>query len=156
MRLRLLLFIGIGLLSCASSRDTVSTVSANVRNSLVDYATSLVGTPYKYGGTSPVQGFDCSGFTGFVMRKYGYVLPRSSRDQGGTGRTLNARDARPGDLVFFGKGKRIEHVAIVVRSTRNKLEIVHSSSGHGVVVEDVLRSRYWTNLLLYAIDLSSL
>jgi len=158
MRLRLFLFIGIGFLSCASSRTSTSSssVSANVRNGLVDYATSLVGVPYKYGGTSPTQGFDCSGFTGFVMLKYGYTLPRSSRDQAESGRMLKVKDVKPGDLLFFGKGKRIDHVAIVVRNARQSLQMVHSSSSHGVIVEDLWKSRYWTNRVLYAVDLSSL
>jgi cell wall-associated NlpC family hydrolase len=126
-----------------------------VRNGLVDYATSLIGTPYKYGGTAPNTGFDCSGFTTYVMCKYGYSIPRSSRNQATYGRTIRLDDVKPGDLVFFGKGNRVDHVAIVVKSNRKCLEIVHSSSSHGVVVEDVMKSRYWTNRLMCAVDLSS-
>jgi cell wall-associated NlpC family hydrolase len=148
--------IGITLISCAATRNTSSAVSVNVRNGLVDYATSLIGTRYKYGGTSPGSGFDCSGFTSYVMKKYGYTVPRSSRDQAKNGRTIRIDDVEPGDLVFFGKGNRIDHVAIVVKSTRKCLEIVHSSSSHGVIMEDVMKSRYWTNRLLCAVDLSSL
>jgi cell wall-associated NlpC family hydrolase len=74
-------------------------------------AARLKGTPYRYGGTTP-RGFDCSGFTGYVFKKAGKKLPRTSRAQYSATRHLSRRAAKPGDLVFFKSGGSVYHVGI--------------------------------------------
>ncbi len=76
----------------------------------------LLGSDYSYGGTSP-SGFDCSGFTGYVMKKLGIDLPRSSRDMFSwdEGKKVDREDLRAGDLVFFNtSGDGVSHVGIYV------------------------------------------
>ena len=95
-------------------------------------ADSYVGTKYVWGGNTPTQGFDCSGFTKYVFAKYGVTLPRVSRDQVRAGSSVPAdfRALRPGDLMFFAEsGEEISHVAIYVGNGR----IIHASSAIGSV-----------------------
>jgi cell wall-associated NlpC family hydrolase len=65
------------------------------------FARHLIGVPYRWGGTSPSTGFDCSGFVQFVYRHYGIRLPRTTYSQFDTGRRVSRSALRPGDLVFF-------------------------------------------------------
>lgn len=97
---------------------------SDVRVDLVSYATQFVGNPYVWGGTSLTNGADCSGFVLSVMAKYGVYLPHSSRSQANCGTKINASEAKPGDLFFYGNGGRINHVAIYIGNG----QIVHASS----------------------------
>ena len=91
-----------------ASRSSGGAVSPN----LIDYALSLQGIPYKFGGTT-TAGFDCSGFTGYVFAKYGIKLPRTSFDQYTIGTKVNISNLQPGDLVFFTTyAKGASHVGI--------------------------------------------
>ena len=75
-------------------------------------AAKLKGTPYRYGGTTP-RGFDCSGYTGYVYKKAGRKLPRTSRAQYSATKHITRRSAKPGDLVFFkSSGGGVYHVGI--------------------------------------------
>lgn len=82
--------------------------------SIVETARRFIGTPYRWGGTSPEQGFDCSGLTMTVYRLNGLDLPRSSKEQFGVGTPVSRRALQPGDLVFFATDgtRRISHVGI--------------------------------------------
>lgn len=97
---------------------------SDVRVDLVSYACQFVGNPYVWGGTSLTHGADCSGFTLSIFAKYGIYLPHSSAAQSGCGRRINASEAQPGDLFFYGSGSRISHVAIYIGNG----QIVHASS----------------------------
>ncbi|MFZ1947895.1 MAG: C40 family peptidase [bacterium] len=85
----------------------------------------VTGTPYLWGGRSTF-GFDCSGLVQAVMSEFGIELPRDSRDQAQCGlRVRRMEDLAPFDLVFFGRGRTIDHVAIHLGGLR----ILHAS-GH--------------------------
>lgn len=75
-------------------------------------AQSLQGTPYKYGGTSPSSGFDCSGFTSYVYAQAGVELPRTSSAQADAVQRISEGTLKTGDLVFFHNGGSVYHVAI--------------------------------------------
>ncbi|HEV8177834.1 MAG TPA: C40 family peptidase, partial [Gemmatimonadales bacterium] len=95
------------------------------------------GKQYVYGGAKPGVGFDCSGFVQYIFGQHGVSLPRTSRQQAGTGQALPkaATALRPGDLMFFSsKGRGVDHVAIYAGNNR----IIHSSAGAGGVVYDDL------------------
>ncbi|SHJ80385.1 Cell wall-associated hydrolase, NlpC family [Clostridium amylolyticum] len=77
--------------------------------SLLNYAYQFQGIPYVYGGTTP-SGFDCSGFTQYVFRKFGISIGRTTYNQIGAGRAVSQSQMQPGDLVFTHAG----HVGIYV------------------------------------------
>jgi cell wall-associated NlpC family hydrolase len=95
-------------------------------------AERYLGVKYKWGGTSPRTGFDCSGYVQYVFARHGVRLPRTSRAQASAGSRvrLDFRDLRAGDLLMFAQnGRPISHVAIYAGNQR----IIHSSkSGEGV------------------------
>jgi cell wall-associated NlpC family hydrolase len=102
-------------------------------------AERYVGTRYRYGGDTPGEGFDCSGFVQYVFGKHGVALPRTSRWQAsaGTARPVAVESLQPGDLLLFAStGSRVNHVAIYVGGNR----MLHSSAGAGGVVYDDLTS----------------
>jgi NlpC/P60 family len=107
---------------------------------VVPTAEHYLGVPYVWGGESPGEGFDCSGFTRYVFRKHGVAIPRTSRQQATVGHRLplSLRYLRPGDLVMFANsGARISHVAIYAGHNR----IIHATSSGGAVRYDDLGSR---------------
>ena len=87
---------------------------SDVRVDICQYAKEFLGNPYVWGGTSLTKGADCSGFVLSVFKKYGVTLPHSSRAQANCGTTIKVSEAKPGDLIFYGKGKTINHVAIYI------------------------------------------
>lgn len=115
-------------------------------------ADRYLGVPYKWGGTSPRTGFDCSGFVQYVFAKEDVRLPRTSRQQARAGEHLPAKWSAlsPGDLVMFAEpGERISHVAIYAGRRR----IIHSSSsGGGVRYDDIdtHRGRWYAQRMVAA------
>lgn len=87
---------------------------SNVRVELCEYAKQFLGNPYVWGGTSLTRGADCSGFVLSVFAKYGISLPHSSRAQATMGTKVSVAEAQPGDLVFYAKGRTINHVGIYI------------------------------------------
>lgn len=99
--------------------------SAETRNRVVDYALQFVGNRYVYGGNDPNTGVDCSGFTRYVMqRAAGVDISRTAASQATQGRTVSSGQMRPGDLVFYAKGSRVNHVALYIGNG----QVVHASS----------------------------
>jgi cell wall-associated NlpC family hydrolase len=82
-------------------------------NAVVAYASNFLGTPYKWGGTTPA-GFDCSGFTQYVYRHFGISLGRTTRDQIYNGVGVSRDNLQPGDLVFYGRGGVPSHMGIYI------------------------------------------
>ncbi len=96
---------------------------SDTRVALCEYALQFVGNRYVWGGSSLTNGTDCSGFTMRVFAKFGVSLPHYSGAQPSYGTRINAEDAKPGDLFFYGSG-RISHVAIYIGNG----QIVHAAS----------------------------
>lgn len=97
---------------------------SDVRVAMVNYAKQFLGNRYVWGGTSLTNGTDCSGFTMRIYQKYGYSLPRVSRDQAKTGKKITSDQMKPGDLIFYGKGGTINHVAMYIGGG----QVIHASS----------------------------
>jgi cell wall-associated NlpC family hydrolase len=97
-----------------SVTKSVSRGEAFLRDQIVSTAENFIGVPYSWGGTSPEQGFDCSGLTMAVYKLNGLKLPRSSKNQFAVGTPISLTQLSKGDLVFFAttQGKKITHVGI--------------------------------------------
>lgn len=94
------------------------------RVDIVQYAKQFLGNPYVWGGTSLTKGTDCSGFTMSIYKQFGVSLPHSSRAQANCGTKVSLSEARPGDLVFYGSGKGINHVAMYIGNG----QVIHAST----------------------------
>ena len=111
---------------------------------LLDYAHAFEGTRYRMGGSTP-KGFDCSGFTSYVFKKFGYELNRTSRQQINDGELVEQDALQPGDLVFFNGravNKRIGHVGIVTEVDSAGFSFIHASS-KGVRVSKYPEEKYY-------------
>lgn len=97
---------------------------SDVRVELCQYAKQFLGNPYVWGGVSLENGADCSGFVLSVFKKYGISLPHYSGSQANCGTKISLSEAKPGDLVFYGKGQTINHVAIYIGNG----QVIHASS----------------------------
>jgi len=117
---------------------------------LLSQAKKLKGTKYKFGGLSAEEGMDCSGFVYHLYKKINISLPRSSALQATKGRKVMLKDSQPGDLLFFKRKDKVNHVAMVVKHVGNQLVIVHSTSSKGVIFEDLNSSAYWKNKVFVA------
>lgn len=91
-----------------------------VMQGVVDRALRYIGVPYRFGGSNPKMGFDCSGLVNHVFREtLGVTLPRTSRQLAGVGIAVAREDLRPGDLVFFNtRGSANSHVGIYLGDGR--------------------------------------
>ena len=115
---------------------------------ILSKAVTLLGTPYRWGGTSPEGGFDCSGLVGYVFRTaLGMELPRVSSDMAKNGELISDRAAlTAGDLVFFGRRGRVDHVGIYVGEGR----FLHAPRTGKDVRVDSMASGYWSGKFMQA------
>ncbi|GAP71659.1 nlp/p60 protein [Candidatus Symbiothrix dinenymphae] len=120
-----------------AQNDTVAkkTVAVDsLAQHILDYAAQYLGTPYRYGSGGPKR-FDCSGFTSYVFRPFGYNLSRSCLFQVQEGEHVDKNTMKAGDLIFFTSrrsGKKVGHVGIVVENPGDgNIRFIHASV-HGV------------------------
>lgn len=110
-----------------------------LRDSVVAKAREQIGTRYKFGANTPGTALDCSSLVKYVMGALNFALPRTARQQATSGEEV-PRDLaalKPGDLLTFGKGKRISHIGIYVGNGR----MVHASTARKSVIETDLTPR---------------
>ena len=114
--------------SAAATKESSVSVSSGGSSAtgsrIASYAQQFVGNPYRYGGNSLTGGIDCSGFTQQIMAKFGYSISRTSSSQAGEGRAVSTSSLRAGDLVFYGNGGSINHVALYIGGG----QVVHASN----------------------------
>lgn len=148
----------------AARKDTVSSVVApkapaqqpssspaeepkELSDQVIAYARTFTGVPYKLGASGPKQ-FDCSGFTRYVFKHFGYELTQYSGAQFQQGREVPSyANLQKGDLVFFGKRgsvRNIGHVGIVVSvdEERGAFRFIHASTSGGVMESESTQAYY--------------
>jgi cell wall-associated NlpC family hydrolase len=131
--------VSVALLAAPPAPGPFATLAASartLRDSIVALARAQVGYRYVLGGESPQRGFDCSGLVRYVMAELSIGLPRTAHEQAHVGRAVprDTSQLLPGDVLTFGRGKRITHVGIYVGDGR----MVHASSKAGRVIETAL------------------
>ena len=117
--------------------------TADQASGIVEYAKTLIGTPYLYGSVDPAKGLDCSGFITAVSNHFGIEVPRSSVEFANIGTTIETNNSMPGDLILFtgtDTSKHIVgHIGIITDNHDGQVEFIHSSSGkaNGVTLSDL-------------------
>lgn len=112
----------------------------------VRVAASMLGTPYRYGGSSP-RGFDCSGLVYYSYRQAGFHVPRTTREQLRAANRIAMSQLTPGDLLFFRTVRKdVSHVAIYTGDGR----FIHAPSSGKRVSYGSMSNTYWKNRLIAA------
>ncbi|WP_415884230.1 NlpC/P60 family protein [Neptuniibacter sp. QD34_54] len=145
-----LILTGVVLSGCSSTlkQSPAPTVSMQaqspVSQALLNQYNSWAGTPYRLGGNNR-SGIDCSAFTQVTFRdQFGVDIPRTTRDQLGSGSNIDKGQLKAGDLVFFQTGYKQRHVGIYVQEGH----FLHASTSKGVIISRLdnpyWQKHYWT------------
>jgi len=127
-----------------SARDTVKDVALSAWHSAQDlsaFALGLIGVDYRYGGTSPETGLDCSGLVRYVFQQVtGVTLPRTAKEMSRVGDQVAQDELKPGDLVFFNTRRfAFSHVGIYLGDNR----FIHAPSRGREVEVATLDKSFW-------------
>jgi cell wall-associated NlpC family hydrolase len=141
------------LAACSSTPDyparTVTTApqhDTHTRHPVVSVAASMLGVPYRYGGSNP-RGFDCSGLVYYSYRKAGIQVPRTTHAQLRNADRVALSRLTQGDLLFFKLGRQpVSHVAIYTGNG----QFIHAPSSGKRVSYDSMSNPYWKNRLVAA------
>ncbi|MCG8573974.1 MAG: C40 family peptidase [Flavobacteriales bacterium] len=151
--LRTLLIPALLFTSLAFSQYEDSLKTDNLRDSIVDYASQYLGTPYKWGGASE-GGFDCTGFVYFVFKKFGIKVSRASSGYENVGEPRKLEESIPGDIILFtgtdASIRKVGHAGIVYKNEDGMIDFIHSSSSKkhfGVVITRYNNSGYLKRFL---------
>ena len=130
--------------SKAHGKATAGLMAVNTKQSsnVLSRAVNVLGTPYRWGGSSPSKGFDCSGLVKYAFNDVAAVdLPRTSSEMAsGHGQKVERKDLKPGDLLFFNiKSRKVNHVAIYLGNDR----FIHAPRRGKSVTIDTLQKPYW-------------
>jgi cell wall-associated NlpC family hydrolase len=118
---------------------------------LVSRAMNYLGTPYRYGGTSPSTGFDCSGFVYYLYGAvFGQKIPRMPHDMAREGTPVARSDLKRGDLVLFGHRGTFTHIGIYAGND----QFVHATHRGSPVMVTHLDSDYFRTRYITAVRLS--
>ncbi len=135
------------LAGCASAPVARVEAAPGAAERAAGHALKLVGWPYRYGGSTPSKGFDCSGLVQYSFRQAGVTLPRSTEDQARASTRIRVSALRRGDLLFFDEeGRKKSHVGIYLGEGR----FVHAPSSGKHVRTDSLDAPYWKKHLAEA------
>ncbi|EQK39744.1 nlpC/P60 family protein [[Clostridium] bifermentans ATCC 638] len=134
---------GTALIGCevTSGVGSSSSGSSSTGNKIVDLAKSKLGCKYVWGATGPNQ-FDCSGLTSWSYKQVGINIPRTSKEQSKSGKSVSRKNLIPGDLIFFNtSGKGVSHVGIYVGNG----QMIHAPNSSKPVKYDSIDSSYYSS-----------
>lgn len=154
--------ISLALYSCSGAKRAAGTNSSAHttvpdnkqvnRKAIVNYARTFIDVPYKYGGNTPKEGFDCSGYIKYVYNKFDVSVPRVTRDYVNFGQRVALSKVKLGDLILFSlydKKNTIGHIGIVSKIEKDKIFFLHAASGKrsGKVMESELYGIHVSRML---------
>jgi cell wall-associated NlpC family hydrolase len=146
----LIAFIGLlgSLAGCGSLPDQrPGRGDDEARFQVVVTAAAMLGTPYLYGGSTPDEGFDCSGLVQYSYAQAGIRLPRTTLELYRESRPIRIGRLKPGDVLFFKlNGRRVSHVGIYLGDQR----FIHAPKTGKDVSISSLNNRYWRRHLVTA------
>lgn len=116
--------------------------TSDLRAKIIQTAKSQIGVPYLWAGNDS-KGFDCSGFTSYVLKMNNKELPRRAVEQYELSKKVKQKNVQQGDLVFFDSGSGINHVGIIVSGKGEPLVMIHASSTKGIVITEIEKTDYW-------------
>lgn len=107
-------------------------------NAVADFAETLVGVKYIYGGTEKEKGFDCSGFINYVFNNFNVRVPRITYDFTNVGKEIPISESKRGDLILFtgsdANSGIVGHMGIITQNKNGIVEFIHASSSRGVMI----------------------
>jgi cell wall-associated NlpC family hydrolase len=141
------------LVAADATTDGMLTRYSDAAQALVDQGLSYLGIPYRFGGSSPESGFDCSGLVSNVFHNVlGFELPRTADGMAHAGQSISPAELQPGDLVFFNTMRRaFSHVGIYVGDG----QFLHAPAAGGRVRLEELSASYWARRFTGARRISS-
>jgi cell wall-associated NlpC family hydrolase len=123
----------------------VDSTNISIAQDIIDFSEQFLGKPYRRGGKGP-NIFDCSGFTSFIFKNFGYRLSAGCVNQVKQGTKIDKEDLKTGDLIFFKgrntKSSSVGHVGIVVSNQRGNITFIHASH-RGIKIEALNTSTYY-------------
>lgn len=132
--------------SVSAIEEPIEESYLKLANDIQRYAKKFIGTRYQRGGKA-AKGFDCSGFVGYVFKKFDMKLGACSTEMFRLGYDVETCESLPGDLIFFRRGRSpksgISHVGIVVESNSKGLKFIHSATSKGVTIS-YLKDPYYS------------
>jgi cell wall-associated NlpC family hydrolase len=138
-----------------SEKVSIQSKEDKLRLVIITLAREMKGSKYRKAGKKP-GGFDCSGLVQYIYGRMEMPMAASADAQSQQVKKIKAKNAKPGDLLFFGTKSRIQHVGIVTENEDDHFLMVHSSSTLGVIEEDILKSEYWMDRLQFAASLTAI
>ena len=133
-------------LAYSVNQDTAADSTSKLADEIIEFSKQYLGLPYRRGAKGP-NSFDCSGFTQYVYKHFGYQLGASCTSQIVEGEKIDKTELKPGDLIFF-KGRNAKsnytgHVGIVVSNEpEGNLEFIHACN-RGIIIEELEKSAYY-------------
>lgn len=121
--------------------DKASQAVSDTANGLVSTAFGFLGVPYKFGGTDTETGIDCSALVMLIYKEsLGMVLPRTAAEQAKASQSIDEKDMKPGDLVFYNTMKRtFSHVGIYIGDGK----FIHAPRTGALVRVEEMDQTYW-------------
>lgn len=127
--------------SCGSNPKYSRNKASASKLTVVKTARKMLGVKYRYGGTNPSRGFDCSGLVQYSHKAAGVYLPRTTGQQYRATRPIQRRYLKPGDLVFFKTAisRAVSHVGIYLGNNK----FIHAPSSGKRVKISSMKEKYW-------------
>jgi len=126
-------------------------VEDELADHIIESAMRFTGTRYKFGGITK-KGMDCSGLIYIALQENNISFPRVSSAMANEGKRIRIPQVQKGDLLFFKtrkRGKKINHVGLVVSVDSDEIKFIHASTSRGVIVSS-MREGYWNSAFVKA------